>query len=331
MKVLITGGTGFLGGALTQRFIDLGVDVAVIGRDQQKGALIEKRGARFISADLADALATKQACHGRDVVFHVGALSAPWGRFRDFYASNVVGTRNVILGCQKHDVSRLVHVSSASVYNTGNDQFKVKESDPLPQRYNSHYIKTKRLAEYEVCEAVKKEGLPAIIIRPRAIFGPEDSAILPRLIRALERRRLPILGDGKVITDITYVDNVVDALLLCARAPDQHFGKVYNITNGEPVELWGLIKYIADKLDLPPPNGRVPVSAALVAAGILENAHKIFLPKREPLLTRHAVTVLARSMTLDITAAKQDLNYLPEVSVDEGLGRFIAWWKGLRR
>jgi nucleoside-diphosphate-sugar epimerase len=325
LRALVTGGTGFVGGALARRLCAEGAQVTALGRNPVAGAQLERDGIAFVRADLAEAAPVAQACRGQDVVFHCGALASPWGAYRQFYAANVLGTEHVIRGCQQHGVGRLVHVSTPSVYFGGQPRLNVKETDPLPPRPLSRYAATKRLAELAV-ERAHAAGLPVISLRPRAIFGPGDNVLLPRLIRQLKAGRLRIIGRGDNLADLTYIDNVVDALLLCAAAPAAALGRTYNITNGETVRLWDMVARLSQALGYPPPHRRVSLRAALVLAGALELAYAL-LPGREPPLTRYTVRMLGQEATLDISAARRDLGYTPRVSLDEGLRRFVGWWQ----
>lgn len=329
LRVLVTGGTGFVGGALARRLQAEGARVTALGRDPAAGARLERDGIAFTPADLADAQAVARACQGQDCVFHAGALAAPWGRYADFYAANVTGTENVARGCRQHSVRRLVHVSTPSVYFAGQPRRNVSEADPLPDKYFSHYAHTKRLAERVITRA-HAEGQPVISIRPRAIIGAGDTSLLPRLVRPLRTGLLPVIGDGQTLADLTCVENVVEALLLSAEAPDQFLGRTYNITNGQPVRLWDAVRQLCRLLGFPAPRWRLPLPAALALAGAVEAAFRLARPNREPPLTRFAVRGLALDATLDIGAAQRDLGYAPRVSVDEGLARFAAWWQAGR-
>lgn len=325
LRALVTGGTGFVGGALARRLQGAGAIVTALGRNPEAGAALARAGLAFVRADLADAAAVAEACQGQDFVFHCGALASPWGAYKHFYAANVLGTENVIAGCRLHGVGRLIHVSTPSVYFGGEPRLNVKEDDHLPTKPLSRYAATKRLAE-EAVNRAHAAGLPVITIRPRAIFGPGDNVLLPRLIRQLERGRLRIIGTGNNVADLTYIDNVVDALLLCAEAPASALGRTYNITNGETVRLWDMVTKLCAALGYPPPRRRISLPAALAVAGALEAAYTL-LPGREPPLTRYTVRMLAQNATLDITAARRDLGYAPRVGIDEGLRRFVDWWK----
>jgi nucleoside-diphosphate-sugar epimerase len=326
MKVLVTGATGFLGGALVRRLRARGDDVTVLGRNPALLAKLEREGMRSLRADLADAAAVRAACQGQELVFHCGALSSAWGPAGEFYRANVAGTQNVIAGCEAGAVRRLVHVSTPSIYFRYETRLDVREGAPLPKRPANEYARTKLLAEAEI-DAAHLRGLPVVTIRPRAIFGEGDNAILPRLIDRLQQGRLRIIGDGKTITDLTYVENVVDALLLCAESPSATLGRKYNITNGEPLPLWPLVEKLCRALGYEFPRQHFPYPLALGLAGALEAICRLLPGQPEPLLTRYMVGVLAKSTTLDIGAARRDLGYQPRVSMDEGFERFVRWWK----
>jgi nucleoside-diphosphate-sugar epimerase len=330
VPVLVTGATGFLGGALARRLAQQeGARVSAVGRSAQAGeALLRETagtGLRFVRADLAEPGAAAAACAGQAVVFHCAAQTGAWGGYADFYRNNVAAAESVIAGCREAG-ARLVHVSTPSVCFADRPRLNVAEGDPLPARQLSHYAQTKMLAERLVSQA-SAEGLPAIIVRPRAVFGPRDSTLLPRLLRQLARGRLPVLGSGRNFGDLSYVDNVVDALLLCAGAPQAALGRTFHITNGEPVRLWEAIEQLCDALGYARPRGRLPLPAALILAALLEWTHAALRRPGEPLLTRYAVRLLALDATLDIRAARRDLGYAPRVSLAEGLRRTAEWWR----
>ena len=326
MKILVTGATGFLGLALARRLKSRGDEVTVLGRNPALLAELERAGMRAVRADLADAAAVRAACQGQAVVFHAAALSSAWGPAREFYRSNVLGTRNVIAGCEAASVRRLVHVSTPSIYFRYETRLNVREDAPLPSQPANEYARTKLLAEAEIDQAFAR-GLPVISLRPRAIFGEGDNAILPRLIERLRQGRLRIIGDGKNITDLTYVENVVDALLLCAESPATTLGKKYNLTNGEPQPLWPLIEKLCAALGFEYPHSQIPYPLALGLAGMLEGICRLLPGQPEPLLTRYMVGVLAKSTTLDIGAARRELDYRPRTSVAEGFERYVSWWQ----
>ncbi|MFW5433421.1 NAD-dependent epimerase/dehydratase family protein [Paenibacillus apiarius] len=320
-RALVTGGTGFLGQRLALKLVEEGYTVSAIGRNTHVGHELERTGIRFIPLDLGDADRVKETCRSHDAVFHCAALSAPWGAYADFYASNVIGTRHVVQGCLSGG-ARLVHVSTPSIYWNWQDRLNIKEADPLPPKQATAYAATKLLAEREVDRAVEEAGLHAITLRPRAIYGPGDRAILPRLIEANRGGYMPLIRGGRSLLDVTYVDNVVDALLLAATASPAALGGKYNITNGEPMLLSDMLAKLFALLDTPfrPIPLAYPIASA--AAGLLELRARWLAGGKEPKLTRYAVGLIGRSQTLDITAARERLGYKPRIGTEEGMNRF---------
>ncbi len=321
MKVLVTGGTGFLGQHLARALLAKGHSVHILGRNFANAGPREliTEGAIPIPADLRDRAAVVAACAGIEVVFHTGALSAPWGKLADFHDINVGGTEAVLAGCLAHDVGRLIYVSSPSVVFDGRDQRLAREDVPYPHRFPSTYSLTKKLAEDRV-NAAAATGLQTVILRPKAIFGPGDQALLPRLIAAARQKRLPQIGGGNNLVDLTYVENVVHALMLALDAPTA-IGKTYTITNDEHVPLWDIVRSVLSRLHLSTRLRRVPLSVALAAASLMELRAE--LTGQEPLLTRYTAAILARTQTYDISAAKRDLGYAPVISIADGTERTL--------
>lgn len=330
-KALVTGATGFLGQHMCARLHGLGWQVTGLGRNETEGARLRQQGIAFVKADLRDEQAIVRACAGQDAVFHCGALSTPWGAYSEFKAINVDGTRHIVKGCRKHEVTRLVHISTPSIYfNHQHDRLNVSEHDQLPAKPINAYAATKLQAEQVVLQAFAA-GLPAIILRPRAIFGPLDRSLLPRLMGANEKRGIPLIGGGNAVVDLTYVDNVVDAMLLAWQAPQKALGAAYNITNGEPVLLGDVLRQLFAILDIPLRTRSIPAPVAYGLAALMEWSHTLLPSLGEPQLTRYSVTVLTRSQTLDIGLARKELGYTPQVSLHEGLHRFAQWWKASRQ
>jgi len=326
-KVLVTGATGFLGRATAVRLRDLGWDVTGLGRDEKIGRQLTAQGIPFVQADLRNRQQIEDACAGRDYVIHCAALSSPWGTYRDFHETNVVGTEHVVSGCVRHGVRRLVHVSTPSVYFNYRDRLLVSEQEELPRKPVNAYAATKLIAERVVADAAGN-GLSSIIMRPRAVFGPGDTSLFPRLLRVNDSRGIPLIGGGEALLDLTYVDNAVDGLLQACTAPANAAGKIYNLSNGEPVKLIDLLQRLFALLELPLRTRRVSRPAALAAGRAMEWLYRAFPAiGAEPPFTRYTVGLLAYSQTLDLAQARQALNYEPRIPLDEGLRRFADWWR----
>ena len=169
-KVLVTGGGGFLGSAIIERLVKRGDRAVSFSR--RFYSELAAMGVEQIQGDISDAAAVEQACRSADLVFHVAAKPGVWGDYVSYYQTNVMGTRNVIAACKQHTVSRLIYTSSPSVVFDGTNMEGVDESVPYPEKYLTHYPKTKAMAEQLVIAAAD-EGLKTIVLRPHLIWGPD--------------------------------------------------------------------------------------------------------------------------------------------------------------
>ena len=324
MKILVTGGTGFLGRHLVWRLADAGHDVVFSGRDAAKARDMAQRASRAVAfvplahgtPDAPVALASATA--GTDAVVHCAALSSPWGRREDFHAANVVSTEEVLAAMQAHGVTKLVHISTPSLYFQFRDRLGVREDEPLPPPVNL-YAETKREAE---C-LVRASPVPAVILRPRGIFGAWDDTLLPRLLRLLRRKRFPLFNNGDALIDLTYVDNVVDAIVLALASPASP-DATFNISNGQPQRAGDLFAQLARAFGLPWRPRHVPLATGLALARACELAGRV-ARGWEPPLTRYTVGTVAFSQTLDLQRACDRLGYVPRVDIAEGIRRTSAW------
>lgn len=326
MKAVVTGATGFLGMHVSLRLKEEGYEVFGIGRKKDAGVRLVEQGISFIQADLSERDTLRKTTQGADCVVHCAALSSPWGLYEDFYRSNVEGTQNMIDASIAGKAGRFIHISTPSIYFGRDHRLNVKEQDPLPRSFLNDYARTKWLAEERVVRALEA-GLPAVTIRPRGIFGPGDNAILPRLMEANEQRFVPLINGGEALIDLTYVSNVVDAIVLAIKAPESCIGETYNITNGQPTPLKDLLALAFRKLGTPCNTRNIPYPVALWIARGMEGWYKRFQGGVEPPLTVYTVTALGKSQTISAKKAKQELTYTPSVSIDEGLDHFIKWWR----
>ncbi|KPV50910.1 hypothetical protein SE17_24215 [Kouleothrix aurantiaca] len=316
MRVLVTGGTGFLGRHIARALLANGDTPTLLGRDFRDAQPLLQAGARALALDMRDASALADACASAEAVCHAGALSTAWGAWDEFYEANVRATAAVVSGCQRSG-ARLVSISSPSVIFTGRDHRDLMEDAPYPRRFASRYSRSKKLGEDLVNGA---RGLQAVILRPKAIFGPGDRALLPRIVQGARAGRLRPIGDGQNLVDLTYVENVADAVLLALRSPAA-IGGTYTITNGEHIRLWDLIRTVLRRLGIPANLRAVPLPAALAAATLMELGGHV--RGHEPMLTRYSTAILGRTQTYDISRARRDLGYQPRISVAEGVERTL--------
>lgn len=319
--VLVTGATGFLGQYVVRRLLALGQPVIATGRNLKVGLTLQEEGADFRPVDLKDRAGLITAMKGVSAVVHSGALSSAWGKTSEFHATNVGGTENVIAASLAEGVNRLVYISSPSVMTRPEAQWNLKESDPLPADHVSVYSHTKRLGEERVYQVADR--IETVILRPKAIYGIGDTAIFPRLIRAASKGRLPIIGDGETVTNLTHVSDVVEAILLALKSK-KAVGNTYVITGGEDVRIWDVIKDVVVRSGFKPPTRRLGLGRAMRAAKFLEALWlRLHLPG-EPPLTTYTAGILGLSQTYDISAARRDLGYEPKVTVAQGVEESFA-------
>lgn len=325
MKILVTGASGFIGGRFARFALEQGLAVRVNGRRAQGMEHLVKRGAEFVQGDLGDPDLVLRLCHDVEAVVHCAGAVGTWGSYQHFHQANVLVTENVIEGCLKQHVRRLVHLSSPSIYFDGQAHVGINE-EQVPTRFFDHYGKTKYLAEQQVFGA-QEFGLEVLALRPRSVTGAGDTSIFPRLINMQRKGRLAIIGNGLNKVDFTSVQNLNDALFSALLAAGPALGKAYNISNGAPVPFWDAVNYALRQLDLPPVTRHLPYALAYGAAALNEGLCKLLPGRPEPTLLRLGVAMMAKDFSLDIGRARQYLDYEPQVSLWTALDEFCLWWK----
>lgn len=327
MKVLVTGGGGFLGRHVVERLLARGMDVRILGRSAQPE--LEKRGVEVVRGDIVDSAAVDRAVAGTEAVFHVAAKAGVWGSREEYFNANVLGTRHVLAACARHDVKRLVYTSTPSVVFTGEAFNGADESLPYGKNWLCPYPETKAQAEQEVLAANGRDGLRTCALRPHLIWGVGDPHIVPRLVERARKNRLRIVGDGQNRVDITHVKNAALAHVLALDALDSGTaaGRAYFLSQGEPVVLWDWINVLLERLGEPVVKRSITAKTATRAGRALEWIYKNFRLPGEPAMTRFVAVELSKDHWFDISAARRDLGYAPEVSTEAGLDELVADWK----
>lgn len=325
MRIFVTGSNGFLGGRVATLAARDGWEVIGSGRAAQPVTPV----AGYLRHDLTAPVAGMPSvlAGGVDAVVHCAALASPWARPAAFVAANVTGTAHLIQLCRRlgdapgrGEPPPLVHVSSSSVLYRLAHQFHLTETSPIPpdaQQLNA-YSRSKLLSERLVAAYPGRWS----IARPRAVFGPGDRVLLPRILAAAHRGVLPLLEPANgpaVVGDLTFVDTAASYLLAMARTGVRGH---YNLTNGEPVPLYPFLLSVLRQLGLRPRLRRVPVPVAMAAAGAAEAVSAVALRYREPPLTRFGVAVLGYSKTFEVTRCRRDLGP-PSVGLAEGVQRLV--------
>ena len=311
LKILVTGASGFVGRSFVQRFAERD-DLRLVGVARRPMSM-----SNYISLDLTQGL---DIPFQPDVVVHAAAQVSPWGRKKDFFANNVLATEQVINFCRRNSLPRLIYLSSSSVYYKDKPQLDLTEESTIGPEFINEYAATKYAGE----KLVKEYTGEYVILRPRAVFGPGDTVLLPRILAAAEKGRLPILDNqaGAAIGDLIYIDTLCDYILTAAQNRD--IAGEYNLTNAEPVEFHSLLLTVLDRLGLPAPKRHLKASTAMTIATFIETVYTILGLTREPPITRYGISVLIHSKTFLVDKMLRDFGS-PSVSMSEGVERYIQW------
>jgi len=315
MRIVITGSNGGLGRQILNDWQNKPWElVPLVRRLPAQNSSSEKL--RYVKVDYQNERQLVAALTGADILIHCAGKVSPTGRYKDFYEANVSLTELLLKASVQAKLKRFVYVSTPSVYVENFDHLNISEAGPLPLKPINHYASTKKMGEDLVLQ-YHLQGLTGIAIRPQGLIGPFDQTFLPRLMSLAKKGILPIIGSGRTMTDLTIASNVVDALELVSFAPNEVCGKVYNISNGEPVVFYDFLRRILRKLNLPVREIRIPLQLAFAMANVLETAFSF--SEKEPPLTKYTVCAMGRSRTLDISRARNLLGYNPRIGLAEGV------------
>lgn len=326
MKVLVTGGSGFLGSALCRGLLAQGHQVTSFQRSFS--AELERLGVSQVLGALDEQGKVFEALQAQDAVIHNAAKASGWGSWRDFYQTNVVGTQNIIEGCKQCSIQKLVYTSTPSVVHQGRTAVAGgnEQNTPYARHFSAYYPHTKKLAEQAIL-AANSIQLATVALRPRLIWGPGDTQLLPRLVERAKAGQLRFIGGGTNKMDCTYIDNVVQAHLLalekCA-VGNICAGKAYFISNGEPLPIRDIVNGLLNAASAPVVTRSIPFFLAYSVGVLCELFWRIFRLKNEPPMTRFLAEQLSTEHWYDCSAAQRDLNYEPTVSIADGLLRLQA-------
>ena len=316
VRILVTGSNGFVGGRLVAAARRRGWQVIGVGRQPSPTSPVDS----YLRCDLAGGLTLEADV---DAVVHCAALASPWAAPAAYRRANVDATRQVLDWAATHGRPHVHYVSSSSVFYTRHDQVGITEDSPIPAPADqiNTYSRTKLHGERLV------EGYPGrwSVLRPRAVFGPGDTVLLPRVVAAAKAGRLPLLvrrEPAPVLADLTHVDVVAHYL---AEALERGVTGPVNLTNGEPVALYPFLFALLDDLGLPRPTRRVPVAAAMAVARVSELVSAGLRGYAEPPITTFGVSMFAHSKTFDIARCR-DLLGEPALSLEEGRRSLVEWW-----
>jgi nucleoside-diphosphate-sugar epimerase len=321
MKILVTGGTGFTGSALVRKLISLGHQVKTI--DYQKGIVydqLKEEGADIIIGSITDKKLVDEATEGVDFVFHIAAafreLDVP---SEHYYNVNVNGTRYVMEAAVKHNVKKVVYCSTQGVHGHINNPPGNENSPIAPEDY---YQQTKYEGEVVVQEFIKK-GMKATIIRPTAIYGPGDPERFFMIYKRVKKGYFPMFGKGETFYHPVYIDNLVDAFILSMDL-DKGNGETYIIADAEYYPIKELVKKVGKAMNIEVKIKYYPITPLIIAGHVVEKVCKPF-GIAPPIFPRR-VDWYRQVRAFKIDKARRDLEYEPEVGIDEGLRKTYEWY-----
>lgn len=308
-RALVAGATGGLGLTLTRALLDEGYAVRATGRSPTAIQRLRDMGAEAIAGDLFE-LGPEPLCRDMDVVFHAAALSSPWGPDADFQRANVDLTRDLLAAGQRTGVGSFIFVSSPSVYARWADQTGLTEERPWPGRPLNAYSRTKGEAERLVL-AADAPGFRTVAIRPRAIIGPDDAVLLPRILRLVKRGRFPLFRGGRALVEMTDVRDAARAIRLADVHRESAGGEAINITGGQALPVRELVARLGQALAVEVRIISIPLAVGQALSVGADALCRILPGQPEPVLTPYTLSTLAWSQTFDLGKARRLLGYEP--------------------
>jgi nucleoside-diphosphate-sugar epimerase len=324
-RALVTGATGGLGGALVATLLSAGYIVRATGRDLAAGVQLQATGAEFVPAELRDASTADTLTSGVDAVFHAAALSGPWGRPADFEAVNVTATRFLLAAADRAGCDTFIFISTPSVYAEARDRVGLTEASPLARRFANAYTASKHRAERLVLTA-DRPGFAGFVLRPRALIGPGDKVLLPRLLRVARSGRFPLFHGGRALIDLTDMQDAAEAALAADRYRSSVPGRVFNISSGAPASVAEILAELFGALGLRPKLIALPYAPAALLARTAEAVCAALPGRPEPPATAYTLSTLAFSQTFNLAAARAGLRWSPRFTPQQAIARTAAQW-----
>jgi nucleoside-diphosphate-sugar epimerase len=325
VKVLVTGTGSLLLGGIASELVRRGDDVVCLQR--RSSAFVGHQNAHQVLADICDADAVAQAAQGCDAIIHGAARVGIVGSQKEFFDTNVTGTKNILQAAEQHSISRLVFVSTPSVAHTGDSLIGAPAGEAEIGRSRSYYAESKAIAERTVLNA-RNEHLAVVAIRPHLVWGPGDTQLVGRIVERAASGRLAVIGTGNALVDSTYIDNAISAHIAALDA--LHIGsacdgKAYVISNGEPRTVNELMRSMCGAAGIPFEPRHVSLAMGIRLGSVIERLWPL-MKSSEPPLTRFVAEQLGTAHWFDQRAVQQDLGWTPQVSLDEGFQRLTQWF-----
>ncbi len=321
MTVLVTGATGFTGGHLARYLAARGARVRALVRDLGRADDLRVPGVDVVAGDLTDSSSLRQAIEGVDVVYNIAALYREAGLPASTYrAVNAEAVATIVALAAEAGVRRVVHCSTVGVHG---DIEHPPANEDAPLNPGDVYQETKVEGERLGREAAARTGMDLVIARPSGIYGPGDRRLF-KVFGKVATRRFVMLGPGRNFYHITYIDDLCEGFRLCGTVPEAA-GRIYILAGAEVTTLAELIAITADVAGVRPPGIRLPVWPVWLAGAVCEGVCRPF--GISPPIYRRRVDFFRKSRAFDISRAKVELGFRPSVSLRDGIGRTLEWYR----
>ncbi len=322
MTILVTGASGFLGGALTKVLVEQGKNVRLLARKTSNLDHLKNLQVDVVYGDVRDKASLIPAFQNVTIVYHCAAISTDWAPWTEFYQTNVLGVQNMLDIAQTvKGLRRFLHVSTTDVYGYPNDP--CDETYPIIDT-GLPYNKSKGLGEKRAWEFTEKTGLPLTIIRPATIYGPRSKDFVLEIAKLLIKKQMMTVNKGNVFAGLLYIDNAVEGIIEAANS-SQTVGKSYNLRDEKDKTWEEYTGALAKGLQVNAPRINFSSNFAVRIAYIAEMIHRVFRIRNRPILTRHAAYLLFKNQDFPIQKAQQDFNFQSRTSFSEGMKKTIAW------
>jgi len=319
-RVLVTGATGFTGGALTEKLVKQGNQVVALVRKTGNTRALEKLGVELAYGDITDKEAVIAAAENCDIIYHIAAVYRTAGHPDSYYQDvNTQGVQHVIDAARTHSVGRTVHCSTIGVHG---DIEELPSNEESPFNPGDIYQRTKLDGE-ELFAKAMNDGLPGSIFRPGAIYGPGDLRLL-KMFKQIKRGFFPLFGGGKNLYHLSYIDDLTDGIILCGEHANA-LGERFILCSNEYGTLKELSAIIAEELKVSAPSFAPPIGPLMLAAKLCEAICKPF--GLDPPLHTRRVEFFAKSRAFDNSKAVKLIGYEPKVSTRKGVKRTIKWYQ----
>lgn len=323
-KILVTGGTGFLGRRIIQRLVDEGYPVRVLARISSNIEPLKKLAVEIVLGDVGDRASVNQALNDIAVVIHAAAATSR--SQQDCESVTVLGTRNVLESCKANGIEKLVYISSCSVYGVADyqDHQVVTEESGLerfPWRRGA-YSASKQQAEALVTEAMNAGDFPIVVLRPGTIYGLGGEIFTPMIGLSLANQVFLVFGSGQFVLPLVYVDNVADAVFLCLKTHEADY-QIFNVVDTEEITKKRYMEGLVKKLY---PQSQLVYLPYWLLYGLTWIQERVFrVLRRPPFLTTYRLVSSQRPIRYNSSKIECVIGWQPRVTFDQATAEMVSY------